>query len=75
MQPIKIYFFHTRVIFFFLLRVSLDSKCVWPLRSILDPCIVYETCKFFNKANVTFKLGLTGTIYNLKIILLQYFQQ
>ena len=38
------------------------------------PCTVQETRKFFNKANVTSKLGLTGTIHGLKIILLQCFQ-
>ena len=65
-RPIESSFF----LFLFLLRVSLDSKCVWPLCSILNSCIVYGTRKFFNKANVTFKLALTGIIYSLKIILL-----
>ena len=39
------------------------------------PCTVHGTRKFFNKANVTSKLGPMGTIHNLKIFLLQYFQQ
>ena len=63
-RPIESFFF------FFYITGEFGQQMHLPLHSSLDLCIVYETRKFFNKANVTFKLGLTGTIYSLKIILL-----
>ena len=57
------------------LSVSLDSKHGWRLHFSLGP--VHFSCDLqvrnSTKKKKTFKLGLTGTIHNLKIILLQRF--